>query len=120
MLYFNYQETIMSSINMCIRIDSDLKKQAEDVLSQLGMTMNGTITMFLNQIVRERAVPLNLSLSAQDRTALNDIIHAREERKKGFRGYDADYVLEEMEEMLSVAESKSEYGKTPGNLGDKS
>ncbi|MBQ9810778.1 MAG: type II toxin-antitoxin system RelB/DinJ family antitoxin, partial [Spirochaetales bacterium] len=35
----------MPSVNMCIRIDSNLKKQAEDVLSQLGMTMSGTINM---------------------------------------------------------------------------
>ena len=47
----------MPSVNMCIRIDSNLKKQAEDVLSQLGMTMSGTINMFLTQIVREKAVP---------------------------------------------------------------
>ena len=75
----------MPSVNMCIRIDSNLKKQAEDVLSQLGMTMSGTINMFLTQIVREKAVPLNLSLSPQDRTALDDILAAREERRNGFK-----------------------------------
>ncbi|MBQ4282292.1 MAG: type II toxin-antitoxin system RelB/DinJ family antitoxin, partial [Spirochaetales bacterium] len=94
----------MPSVNMCIRIDSNLKKQAEDVLSQLGMTMSGTINMFLTQIVREKAVPLNLSLSPQDRTALDDILAAREERRNGFKGYDADYVLKEMDEIISVAE----------------
>ena len=81
------------------RVDPELKKQAEDVLSQLRMTMNGTINMFLTQIVREKAVPLNLSLNANDRAALNDIIHARAERRKGFRGYDADSVLREMDEI---------------------
>ena len=55
----------MSSINMSIRTDSELKAQAEAVLSQLGMNMNGTINMFLHQIVRDKAVPLSLSLSAE-------------------------------------------------------
>ena len=51
----------MASINMSIRTDSELKAQAEQVLSQLGMNMTGTINMFLQQIVRDRAVPLSLS-----------------------------------------------------------
>lgn len=37
----------MASINMSIRTDSELKAQAEKVLSQLGMNMTGTINMFL-------------------------------------------------------------------------
>ncbi len=94
----------MSSINMCIRVDSELKAKAEEVLSQLGMTMSGTINMFLTQIVRKKAVPLNLSLSAQDRSALDDIMRARAERNKGFKGYDSDSVLREMDEIIAEAE----------------
>ena len=109
----------MPSVNMCIRIDSNLKKQAEDVLSQLGMTMSGTINMFLTQVVREKAVPLNLSLSPQDRSALDDILAAREERRNGFKGYDADYVLKEMDEIISAAEGNPGYGKTQDTLGNK-
>ena len=99
----------MSSVNMCIRIDSSLKSQAEEILSQLGMTMSGTINMFLTQIVREKAVPLNLSLSAQDKAALDDIITAQIDRKNGFKGYDADYVLKEMDEIISAAENVQDY-----------
>ena len=51
----------MSSINMSIRTDSELKAQAEQVLSQLGMNMTGAINMFLRQIVRDRAVPRSIS-----------------------------------------------------------
>ena len=110
----------MPSVNMCIRIDSNLKKKAEDVLSQLGMTMSGTINMFLTQVVREKAVPLNLSLSPQDRSALDDIFAAREERRNGFKGFDADYVLKEMDEIISAAEGNPGYGKIQDTLGNKS
>ena len=55
----------MASVNMSIRTDSELKAQAEAILSQLGMTMNGTINMFLHQIVRDKAVPLSLSLTSE-------------------------------------------------------
>ena len=47
----------MSSINMSIRTDSELKAQAELVLSQLGMNMTGAINMFLRQIVRDQPFP---------------------------------------------------------------
>ena len=110
----------MPSVNMCIRIDSSLKKQAEDILSQLGMTMSGTINMFLTQIVREKSVPLNLSLTTQDRAALDDILEARNERRNGFKGYDADYVLSEMDDIISVAERNPGYGEVQCNTGDKS
>lgn len=108
MICLTRKETVMPSTNMCIRVDSELKAKAEEVLSQLGMTMSGTINMFLTQIVREQAVPLNLSLSKQDRVALDDIMHARAERSKGFKGYDSDSVLREMDEIIAVAED----GKT--------
>ena len=110
----------MPSVNMCIRIDSNLKKQAEDILSQLGMTMSGTINMFLTQIVREKSVPLNLSLTTQDRAALDDILEARNERRNGFKGYDADYVLSEMDDIISVAERNPGYGEVQSTTGDKS
>ena len=100
----------MPSVNMCIRIDSELKAQAEDILSQLGMNMSGTINMFLNQIVRERAVPLNLSLAAPS-DAKKELMFAEEERKKGFKGYDAGAVVDEMDELIAVAEKSPGYGK---------
>ena len=40
--------------NMSIRVDSELKSQAEKILSQFGMNMTGAVNMFLQQIVRER------------------------------------------------------------------
>ena len=93
---------MMSSINMSIRTDSELKAQAEAVLSQLGMNMNGTINMFLMQIVRERAVPLNLSLNPE-RNVYADLMHADAERAAGYKGREADEVLADMRDIISDA-----------------
>lgn len=95
---------------MCIRIDSELKTQAESILSELGMNMSGTINMFLKQIVREKAVPLKLSLSSEE-TVRHDLAIARAERKAGINGYDAETVLREMDDILAVAEKGATYGK---------
>jgi len=65
-----------------------MKAQAEIILEQLGMNMNGTINMFLNQIVREKRVPLNLSLNKED-DLMPDILISRQERESDMEGIDA-------------------------------
>ena len=96
----------MANVNMSIRTDSELKAQAEAVLSQLGMTMNGTINMFLHQIVRDRAVPLSLSLSTEQ-SVYADLLHAQTERASGYQGRDARDVLSDMDKIIAAAEEKT-------------
>lgn len=93
----------MATINMSIRTDSELKKQAEDVLSKLGMTMNGTINMFLQQIVRDRAVPLSLSLSSEQ-SLYADLLNAQLERAQGIIGRPAGEVLADLDKIIERAE----------------
>ena len=81
------------TVNMCVRVDPELKAQAEIILEQLGMNMNGTINMFLTQIVREKRVPLNLSLK-NEMDVLPDIIVSKQERESNVEGIDARKLLE--------------------------
>ena len=94
----------MSSINMSIRTDSELKAQAEQVLSHLGMNMTGAINMFLRQIVRDRAVPLSLSLSSEQ-SLYADLLRAKAEREQGIEGISASQLLEDMDRIIGEAES---------------
>ena len=94
----------MSSVNMSIRVDSELKAQAEQVLSQLGMNMTGTINMFLQQIVRDRAVPLSLSLSSEQ-SLYADLLRAKTERAQGVEYLSASQVLSEMEQAIEQGAS---------------
>ena len=87
------------SINMSIRTDSELKAQAEQVLSQLGMNMTGTINMFLQQIVRDRAVPLSLSLSSEQ-SLYADLLKARTEREQGVEYLSSDSVLRSIDSAI--------------------
>ena len=92
----------MASINMSIRTDSELKAQAEQILAQLGMTMNGTINMFLHQIVRDRAVPLSLSLNSTQ-TVYADLLFAQLERAAGYAGRNARDIASDMDEIIARA-----------------
>ena len=92
----------MASINMSIRTDSELKAQAEQVLSQLGMNMTSTINMFLQQIVRDRAVPLSLSLSSEQ-SLYADLLRAKVERDGGAEYLSADEFLTRMDRAIEGA-----------------
>ena len=93
----------MPSVNVSIRMDSELKAQAEQVLSQLGMNMTGTINMFLQQIVRDRAVPHSLSLSSEQ-SLYADLLRARTERAPGLQGRSAEDMLSEIDRIIVEAE----------------
>lgn len=93
------------TVNMCVRVDPELKAQAEIILEQLGMNMNGTINMFLTQIVREKRVPLNLSLK-NEMDVLPDIIVSKQERESNVEGIDARKLLEEMKKIVSDSEAR--------------
>ena len=95
------------SVNMCVRVDPEIKEQAEIILEQLGMSMNGTINMFLHQIVRDKAVPLSLSLSSEQ-AVYADLLAAQAQRKNGYVGRNARDVLAEMDQIIADAEGAKE------------
>ena len=92
----------MATVNMTLRVEPELKRQAEAVLERLGMTMNGSITMFLNQIVRDQAVPLTLALSSEQ-SLCADLLRAKAERERGEMGRDASEVLKDMRAIVEEA-----------------
>ena len=89
----------MASVNMSMRTDSELKAQAEQVLSKLGMNMTGTINMFLQQIVRDQAVPLSLSLSSEQ-SLYADLLRARTDRERGAAYLNPEEVLSAIDQAV--------------------
>ena len=87
---------------MSIRVDSELKHQAEQILSQFGMNMTGAVNMFLQQIVRERAVPLSLSLDSS-RAVYADLLAAQTDRAQGYTGRESEEVLADMRDLIEKA-----------------
>lgn len=67
----------MSMTNLNIRIDEELKRETEKILSALGLNMTTAINAFARAVVREERIPFELSLrapNAETRQALNDAI----------------------------------------------
>ena len=42
------------------RVDSDKKRQAEESFKELGMTLSGAISVFINEVVQYQGIPFNI------------------------------------------------------------
>ena len=52
----------MAQTVICIRMDEDLKREFEDVCSQLGLSMSAAFNIFARTIVREKRIPFEIKL----------------------------------------------------------
>ena len=50
------------SANLYARIEPDVKKQAEDILSALGIPASNAINMFYKQIILHRGLPFEVKI----------------------------------------------------------
>lgn len=90
--------------NLTVRIDANLKKQADAVLSELGLNFSSAITILLKQVVREQAFPLALTLHSSN-AVYADLLTAQVERKNGYQGRSGRQVLSDMREAIAEVES---------------
>ena len=51
----------MATVNMSIRMDTELKKQADAMLSDMGLNMTTAMNMFLRQVVRQGKIPFEIA-----------------------------------------------------------
>lgn len=50
----------MAAISTNIKIDADLKQQAQALFADLGMNLSTAINIFLKQAVREHSIPFHI------------------------------------------------------------
>lgn len=64
--------------NISIRIDKEMKEKAENLFSELGMTMTTAFNIFVRQSVRQGKIPFEISLNIPNAVT----IEAMEEAEK--------------------------------------
>jgi len=65
-----------NTTNLSIRMDTELKKQAEYLFSELGMNMTTALNVFVRQSVRQGKIPFEISLdipNAETISAMEDV-----------------------------------------------
>ncbi len=68
----------MATVQTQIRIDEDLKRQAADLFSQLGMDMSSAVNIFLRQAVLRGGLPFKVELPQLK----PEVLEAMEEAKQ--------------------------------------
>jgi len=70
----------MSNINMNIRTDSEIKKQAQELFSNLGLDMTTAINVFLRQAILHNGMPFAIKNSKPNKktaAAIEDVENKR-------------------------------------------
>ena len=57
----------MAQIDVSIRIDEDVKRDAEAVFSKLGLTLSAATGIFYRQAVRTQSIPFQLSAAVESK-----------------------------------------------------
>ena len=66
----------MSTTNVTIRLDSQLKSQAEALFSELGLNLSTAFGIFLRQSVREVRIPFSISLNKPNQETIAALLEA--------------------------------------------
>ena len=59
-----------TTTNISIRIDADLKAQADALFADLGMNLSTAFNIFVRQCIRERRIPFEISLNQPNKEAV--------------------------------------------------
>ncbi len=71
----------MKTSNLFVRIEPNLKYQTETILSELGLSMSGAITLFFKQIVINRGLPFEVKVP-MDKTMNFELMTEEEMRQE--------------------------------------
>ena len=81
-----------------IRSDSDIKKQASDLFSNLGLDMSSAVNLFLHQCVLRGGIPFSIELPRYNQATLDAMEEARRiSRDPSVKGYTS---MEELKKAL--------------------
>lgn len=71
----------MAPVSTTIKIDPELKKQAQELFNELGMNLTTAVNIFLTQAVREQAIPFRVGMDIPNEETLAAIKEVNELKK---------------------------------------
>ena len=69
-----------NTVNLSIRMDKNLKEQADSLFSELGMNMTTALNIFVRQSVRQGKIPFEIKLNSPNDETLAAIREIEEMR----------------------------------------
>jgi DNA-damage-inducible protein J len=87
----------MAQLN--IRIDENIKNQAETLFNELGMNLSTAITIFIHQAIRERGIPFSITEKTDPFYNPANMRWLDESIQQGIKGQHIVKTMEELERM---------------------
>lgn len=89
----------MATTNLNIRIDEDIKKQAEEIFTALGLSTSAAFNIFAKTVVRERRIPFELTLNTPNVETLAAIKEIEEMKKNPALGKSYNSAAEMLDDI---------------------
>ena len=88
----------MTTTNINIRMDSDLKAQADALFGELGMNLSTAFNIFVRQSIRDGGIPFEITLNQPSKDTIAAMLEAERIAKgPSVKGYnDLDELFAEL------------------------
>ena len=96
----------MAQVSMTVRMDSQLKKQFNELCNEIGMSANTAINVFVKAAVRTRSIPFKIDLNEPE--AENPALKRFQEFRASVVADDSrpEMTLDEINEEIRLAREK--------------
>jgi len=82
------EDMAKSTTNISIRMDSELKAEAESLFNELGMNLTTAFNIFVRQSLREGGIPFDVNLRVPNKETITAMTEAeRIAKDPTFKGY---------------------------------
>lgn len=85
--------------NISIRMEKDLKEQAEHLFNDLGMTMSTALNVFVRQAVRQGKIPFEITTHIDNFYSSENMKRIKKSIQSFKEGKTVTKTMEELEEM---------------------
>lgn len=89
-----------ATTNVSIRIDKDIKAQADALFAEFGLNFTTAVNMFLRQTLREGKIPFAISLNNRPNQTTLEALKEIEKMEKNSSAYKSYSNVDEMMEEL--------------------
>ena len=97
-IYLEMEDFTMANVN--VRIDSEVKKLAEKVFEELGITPSAAINLFYKQVIRTNSIPFELKADIPNKKTIDALNEVEEMEKNPNKYKEYHSVNDLMEDLL--------------------
>ena len=97
----------MSTTAISIRLDSDIKKQFENLCKEFGLSTNAAFNLFARTVVREQAIPFPISLKGSESEKRSTAAQKALDKVQSLSAQEAhEWTDEEIDELIAAHRRK--------------